>query len=83
LLILIGGGGAIVLTMNANAQRTVSMLLAKLNPAALLKRKKAGTDDLKMATMEQSSGADGTAAVKKSPKNKASDDILDLSLPDD
>lgn len=83
LLILIGGGGAIVLTMNANAQRTVRMLLAKLNPAALLKRKKAGTDDLKMASMEQSAGADGTAAVKKSPKNKASDDILDLSLPDD
>ena len=83
LLILIGGGGAILLTMNANAQRTVSMLLAKLNPAALLKRKKAGTDDLTMASMEQSSGADGSAAAKKSPKNKASDDILDLSLPDD
>ena len=27
--------------------------------------------------------AEGAAAVKKAPKNKASDDILDLSLPDD
>jgi uncharacterized protein (TIGR03503 family) len=83
LLILIGGGGAILLTMNANAQRTVSMLLAKLNPAALLKRKKAGGDDMTLAAMEQSSAADSPAAVKKPPKNKASDDILDLSLPDD
>lgn len=83
LLILIGGGGAILLTMNSNAKRTVSMLLAKLNPAALLKRKKTGTDDISMATTAQSAGADSATAAKKSPKNKASDDILDLSLPDD
>ncbi|ALZ74606.1 TIGR03503 family protein [Rheinheimera sp. F8] len=83
LLILIGGGGAILLTMNANAQRTVSMLLAKLNPAALLKRKKAGAGEMTLPGMEQSSAADSPAAVKKPPKNKASDDILDLSLPDD
>ncbi len=85
LLILIGGGGAILLTMNQNAQRTFSMLLAKLNPAALLRRKKASADDLPLAGAETTSAASAetAAAAKKAPKNKASDDILDLSLPDD
>lgn len=85
LLILIGGGGAILLTMNQNAQRTFSMLLAKLNPAAILRRKKAGVGDIASVGTESSpaAAAETAAAVKKSPKNKASDDILDLSLPDD
>lgn len=83
LLILIGGGGAILLRMNPNAKRTVTMLLAKMNPAALLKRKKAGGGEMTLPGMEQSTAADSPAAVKKPPKNKASDDILDLSLPDD
>ncbi len=85
LLILIGGGGAILLTMNQNAQRTFSMLMAKLNPAALLRRKKAGAEDLASVSTESSpaAAAETAAAAKKSPKNKASDDILDLSLPDD
>lgn len=82
LLILIGGGGAIMLTMNQNAQRAFSMLLAKLNPATLLRRKKAGAGDGAAAGTESAS-AETAAAVKKAPKNKASDDILDLSLPDD
>lgn len=86
LFILIGGGGAILLTMNQNAQRTLSMLWAKLNPGALLKRKKAGSDVDVAAAAEPSAsagGVDSAAAAKKAPKNKASDDILDLSLPDD
>lgn len=85
LLILIGGGGAILLTMNQNAQRAFSMLMAKLNPAALLRRKKAGAADIAAADTESSqvTATDSAAAVKKAPKNKASDDILDLSLPDD
>ena len=86
LLILIGGGGAILLTMNPNAQRTVSMLWAKMNPSVLLKRKKAGADAGGAGGQEQGTAATGTdsaATVKKAPKNKASDDILDLSLPDD
>lgn len=85
LLILIGGGGAIFLTMNQNAQRTFSMLVAKVNPAAILRRKKAGVGDIASVEAESSpaTAADSAAAVKKAPKNKASDDILDLSLPDD
>jgi len=83
-LILIGGGGAILLTTNANAQRTVSMVLAKLNPAGLLKRKGAAANSQAETTPPSAAeGADTGAAVKKAPKNKASDDILDLSLPDD
>ena len=70
LLILIGGGGAILLTMNANAQRTVSMLLAKLNPAALLKRKKTGTDDISMATTAQSAGLIALQRRKNHRKTK-------------
>ncbi len=86
LFILIGGGGAILLTMNQNAQRTLSMLWAKLNPAALLKRKKAGPDIDTLGTTSSTPSAgvpDSAVAAKKAPKNKASDDILDLSLPDD
>lgn len=86
LLILIGGGGAILLTSNAGAQRTLSMVLAKLNPAGLLKRKNSATAAGAVSAASQNPAADGaeTAAVaKKTPKNKASDDILDLSLPDD
>jgi uncharacterized protein (TIGR03503 family) len=84
LLILIGGGGAILLTTNANAQRTVSMVLAKLNPAGLLKRKgSAANSPAETTPSSAAEGADTGAAAKKAPKNKASDDILDLSLPDD
>ncbi len=86
LLILIGGGGAILLTMNPNAQRTVSMLWAKVNPSGLLQRKKAAADAGGAGALAQGTAATGTdsaATVKKAPKNKASDDILDLSLPDD
>ena len=85
LLILVGGGGAILLTTNQNAQRVFSMLLAKLNPAALLRRKNAGAGDVVSSGTEPTASAvaESAAAVKKAPKNKASDDILDLSLPDD
>lgn len=86
LLILIGGGGAILLTMNPNAQRAVTMILAKVNPAALLKRKKAAAaESAATGAAQQTDPASsaGSATVKNAPKNKASDDILDLSLPDD
>jgi len=85
-LILVGGGGAILYTTNPNAQRMVSMILAKLNPSALLKRKNAKTDAAGNSTDNLSSGSDAVDAAvsaKKPTKNKASDDILDLSLPDD
>ena len=78
-LILLAGGIAIVLSTN-------SMLLAKLNPLSLLKKKKtvsASGDKPATETAAGSSDPASAAAVKKPPKNKASDDILDLSLPDD
>lgn len=80
LIILLAGGVAVFLAMNPQGAKGLSMLLAKLNPAALLKKKKAA-DDLPMSDPIGNVAGDG--AAKKSAKIKESDDILDLSLPDD
>jgi len=80
LIILLAGGVAVFLAMNPQGAKGLSMLLAKLNPAALLKKKKAA-EDLPMSDPIGNVAGDGSA--KKSAKIKESDDILDLSLPDD
>ena len=84
LLILLLGGGSVLWMTNDKVKQMVSMLLAKLNPAKLLKRNKNGAEVAASATATASSAA--TAAenpVKKAQKNNGGDDILDLSLPDD
>jgi len=84
LLILLLGGGSVLWMTNDKAKQIVSMLLAKLNPAKLLKRNKNGDDVAASAAATVSSAA--TAAenpAKKAQKNNGGDDILDLSLPDD
>ncbi len=84
LLILIGGGLAILLVTNANAQLMLKMLWAKLNPLSLLKKRKEGAETAAQpASQAVPKAADADVMAKKAPKNKASDDILDLSLPDD
>lgn len=85
LFILLGGGAAVYIAMNPEGFKGVSMLFKKLNPSSLLKKNKAAANDISMSDpsgQQVSVGADG-AAAKKSAKIKESDDILDLSLPDD
>lgn len=80
LLILLVGGAVVVYTMFPSAAGQVGMLAAKLNPSAFLKKRKAATE----ATPSAETAAETSdLAAKKSPKNNGSDDILDLSLPDD
>jgi len=83
-LILLIGGGSVLWMMNDKVRQMMSMLLAKLNPTKLIKRKKteagnAGSSSA--ATPMQTAGAE--TPVKKAQKNNGGDDILDLSLPDD
>lgn len=78
--ILLFGGGGILLLMNDKAKAAFTMLVAKLNPVAMLKQKK--------AQKAAQAGAGQTSdkplePAKKGQKNNGSDDILDLSLPDD
>lgn len=81
LIILLVGGGAIFFAMNANAKQMIGMVIAKLNPKLLLKRKPAEAPDVDAASM---SAADESSNMPKKPaKAKSGDDILDLSLPDD
>ncbi len=83
-LILLLGGGSVLWMTNDQARQTLSMLLAKLNPAALIKRKKTdvGAGAASAATMPAAVAAT-EAPAKKAQKNNGEDDILDLSLPDD
>ena len=81
LFILCVGGAVIFFSMNANASQTLKMLLAKINPAQLLKRNKAADGTAAAATA--SSGDAALNVPKKSANAKSGDDILDLSLPDD
>ncbi|WP_306521954.1 TIGR03503 family protein [Rheinheimera sp.] len=78
--ILLFGGGGILLLMNDKARSVFSRFIAKLNPVAMLKQKKAQKEA--MAGEGQASGKTVESA-KKGQKNNGSDDILDLSLPDD
>ena len=78
--ILLFGGGGILLLMNDAARSSVVMLFAKLNPVSLLKRNKVQPNE---AADGNKTAAKSTEAVKKGQKNNGSDDILDLSLPDD
>lgn len=80
LAILVFGGGAILLLVNDNAKSSFGMLLAKLNPVALLKHKKAQKAAQAAAT---DAGGKTTEQAGKAQKNSGNDDILDLSLPDD
>lgn len=81
LIILLVGGGAIFFAMNSNAKQMIGMIIAKLNPKLLLKRKQAEEINLDASTM---SAADEPMNMPKKPaKAKSGDDILDLSLPDD
>lgn len=84
LLILLLGGGVVLWMTNDKIRQMLTMLFAKLNPAALLKRKNAGagTPGNPAASSSMSAGA-MEAPVKKAQKNNGGDDILDLSLPDD
>lgn len=80
LAILLFGGGAILLLVNEKAKSTFVMLLAKLNPVAVLKHKKAQ----KAAQVAASEGSGkATESAGKAQKSSGNDDILDLSLPDD
>ncbi len=80
-IILLVGGGAIFFAMNANAQQMLGMIVAKLNPKLLLKRKKA--DESTAESTGASTADDSMNMPKKPAKAKSADDILDLSLPDD
>ena len=81
IIILLVGGGVVIFSLFPDTAASMRMLTAKLNPAALLKKRQAATD----ATSDQNenAAANSDAAAKKSAKNQGSDDILDLSLPDD
>ena len=80
-IILLVGGGTILFAMNSNAKQMVGMIIAKLNPKLLLKRKQAEELNLEASSM---SAADEPMNMPKKPaKAKSGDDILDLSLPDD
>lgn len=84
LLILLLGGGSVLWMTNDKIRQTMSMLLAKLNPAKLIKRNKNGAE--MAANAAATSSAPAMAAetpAKKAQKNNGGDDILDLSLPDD
>ena len=62
----------------------MSMLLAKLNPTALIKRNKSGDAAATgAATAGATQAASAEMPAKKAQKNNGGDDILDLSLPDD
>lgn len=81
IIILLVGGGAIFFAMNANAKQAIGMILAKMNPKLLLKRKQAEGDG---ASLDAGNAADESMNMPKKPaKAKSGDDILDLSLPDD
>lgn len=80
LAILVFGGGAILLLVNDNAKATFVMLVAKLNPVAALKHKKA--QKAAQAAATETAGKTPEQAGK-AQKNSGNDDILDLSLPDD
>lgn len=83
-LILLIGGGSVLWMMNDQARQMMSMLVAKLNPAKLIKRKKteAGATTGSSAASPMQAAA-SEPPVKKAQKNNGGDDILDLSLPDD
>lgn len=83
-LILLLGGGSVLWMMNDQARQMMSMLVAKLNPAKLIKRKKteAGVTTGSSAASPMQA-ATSESPVKKAQKNNGGDDILDLSLPDD
>lgn len=84
LFILLAGGGAVYIAMNPNGVQGISMLMRKFNPTALLKKNKATADATTMADPAgQTVAVNADGAAKKPAKIKASDDILDLSLPDD
>ena len=83
LMILFVGGGAIFFAMNPSAKQMVAMLVAKLNPKLLLKRKQGDVDLPPQATGPVNSSAASAGAAKKPANAKSGDDILDLSLPDD
>lgn len=83
-LILLLGGGSVLWMMHDKSRQMLSMLLAKLNPASLIKRKKSGAGadaTASAATLSQAVATETPA--KKAQKNNGGDDILDLSLPDD
>jgi uncharacterized protein (TIGR03503 family) len=83
-LILLLGGGSVLWMMHDPSRHMMTMLMAKLNPAALIKRKKteAGAMSGAAAATAAQAGATETPG-KKAQKNNGGDDILDLSLPDD
>jgi uncharacterized protein (TIGR03503 family) len=81
IIILLVGGGAIFFSMSGNAQQTLSMIFAKLNPKLLLKRKQSAEST--MSSESASAGDESMNMPKKPAKAKSADDILDLSLPDD
>lgn len=85
LFILLGGGAAVYVAMNPDGFKGVSMLFKKLNPSSLLKKNKATSSEISMSdpSGQQIPVATDASAAKKSAKIKESDDILDLSLPDD
>jgi uncharacterized protein (TIGR03503 family) len=83
-LILLLGGGSVLWMMHDPSRQMMTMLMAKLNPAGLIKRKKTeagATSAAAAATAAQAAAAE--TPVKKAQKNNGGDDILDLSLPDD
>lgn len=80
-IILLLGGGAIFFAMSANAKQTIGMIIAKLNPRLLLKRKQA--DELNVEAETAGATEQPSNMPKKPAKAKSGDDILDLSLPDD
>lgn len=83
-LILLLGGGAVLWMTNDKARHMLTMLMAKVNPAALLKRKNAaaGADGSGSSSSPMQASVTEPQA-KKAQKNNGGDDILDLSLPDD
>lgn len=84
LLILLLGGGAVLWMANDQAKQMMSMLLAKVNPAKLLKRNKNAAQTPDSAGAATAAGAVAAETPpKKAQKNNGGDDILDLSLPDD
>ncbi len=83
LMILVVGGGAIFFAMNPSAKQMVAMLVAKLNPKLLLKRKQEEVILPEQANEPASASSVGSGAAKKPANAKSGDDILDLSLPDD
>lgn len=81
MIILLVGGVVVVVSLFPDTAASLRMVAAKLNPAGLLKKRK--TDDAAAVGGAENAAANSDAVAKKSAKNQASDDILDLSLPDD